>query len=223
MHDGLTNLVRQLIMSRMKRFDAYDFGVLGGFASISAGYPFRGKIDALPKGGVAVIQMRNTDPDTGIDWNGLSRIELPRPSTKAFLRPDDIILSTRGGRNFPYCIEQRDEQVVCSPHFFVIRVMTSAILPQFLAWQMMQKPAQDHFAAGATGSYILNLKREVVESLPITIPQLAQQQHIVDLDAAMRSERAILTQLIDNRAAEMAAIARQLLAPAFQRSEQRTS
>jgi restriction endonuclease S subunit len=77
--------------------------------------------------------------------------------------------------------------------------------------------------SGADGSYILNLKREVVENLPITIPPLAQQQHIADLDAAMRGERAILTQLINNRAAEMTAIAQQLLAPAFQRPEQRAS
>ena len=79
------------------------------------------------------------------------------------------------------------------------------------------------FAAGATGSYILNLKREVVENLPIAIPPLPQQQHIADLDLAVRGERAILTKLIDNRAAEMTAIAQQLLAPAFQRPEQRAS
>lgn len=223
MHERLTKSATRCTIDRMKRLHACNFDALGSLASISAGYPFRGKIDALPEGGIAVIQMRNTDPDTGIDWDALSRIELPRLSAKTFLRSGDIILSTRGGRNFPYCIEERDEQVVCSPHFFVIRVATGAILPKFLAWQMMQKPAQDHFAAGATGSYILNLKREVVETLPITIPPLAQQQHIADLDAAMRNERAILTQLIDNRAAEMAAIARQLLAPAFQRSEQKAS
>lgn len=207
----------------MKEIDAHDSSLLADLASISAGYPFRGKIDTLPEGGVAVIQMRNADPETGIDWRGLSRIELPRASAKAFLRPGDIILSTRGGRNFPYCIEEHDEQVVCSPHFFVIRVRTDAILPQFLAWQMMQKPAQDYFAAGATGSYILNLKREVVENLPIIMPPVAQQQWIVDLDEAVRAERTVLTTLIDNRTAEMAAIARQLLTPAVHCPEQRAS
>lgn len=207
----------------MKHFDAYDSGMLAGLASIYAGYPFRGKVDALPEGGVAVIQMRNTDPETGIDWDGLSRVELPRASAKAFLRPGDIILSTRGGRNFPYCIEDRAEHMVCSPHFFVIRVKNGAILPWFLVWQMRQKPAQDYFAAGATGSYILNLKREVVENLPIAIPPLAEQYRIAELDAAARAERAILTRLVENRAAEMTAIAQQLLAPAFQRPEQRAS
>lgn len=207
----------------MKRFDACYWDVLAGLASITAGYPFRGKIDALPAGGVAVVQMRNTHPDTGINWDELSRIELPRPSEKAFLRSGDIILSTRGGRNFPYYIEDRAEDLVCSPHFFVIRIKRGAILPQFLVWQMSQKPAQDHFAAGATGSYILNLKREVVENLPIVVPPMAEQHRIVELYAAARAERAILTRLVENRAAEMTAIAQQLLAPAFQRPEQRAS
>ena len=211
------------INRRMKRFDATHSNKLASLGAISAGYPFRGKIDALPEGRVAVIQMRNADPDAGIDWNGLSRIELPRVSSKTFLRPGDIILSTRGGRNFPYYIEERAEDVVCSPHFFVIRVKEGTILPQFLAWQMGQKPAQDYFAAGATGSYILNLKREVVESLPIIIPPLAEQHRIVELNAAAQAERATLSRIIENRATEMAVIAQQLLTPASKRLEKRAS
>lgn len=207
----------------MKAIDANDSEFLGRVAAISAGYPFRGKIDELPDGEVAVIQMRNADPAAGIDWPNLSRVELPRTSAKAFLTKGDVILSTRGGRNIAYCIEERQEQVVCSPHFFVIRTKRQAILPEFLAWQLNQKPAQDHFAAGATGSYILNLKREVVEQLPIVVPPLAEQQRIVELDAAVKAERATLTRLIEIRTAEMAAIAKRLLAASSIRHEQRAS
>jgi len=207
----------------MKRFDAQESSTLAELASISAGYPFRGKIDALPEGDVAVIQMRNADPDAGIDWESLSHVELPRASEKSYLRAGDIILSTRGGRNFPYLIAECSRPAVCSPHFFVIRVHAGEILPEFLAWQMRQKPCQDHFAIGATGSYILNLTRDVVSGLPVVVPPPEAQQLIVEIDAAAKAERALLTQLIDNRANEMAAIARQLLAPAVQNSEQRVS
>lgn len=207
----------------MNKLDAHKYDTLSKLASIAAGYPFRGKIDALPKGEVAVIQMRNADPEAGIDWASLSRVELPRPSTKSLLRPDDIILSTRGGRNFPYFIEKRTGLVVCSPHFFVIRVETSEILPQFLAWQLRQRPAQDYFTAGSTGSYILNLKRNVVEDLPITIPPMAEQQRIADLYTAAQAERKILTRLIENRNTEMNAIAQRLLSTTFQRPELRAS
>lgn len=207
----------------MKRFDAQDSCALAELASISAGYPFRGKIDALPEGDVAVIQMRNADPDAGIDWDSLSHVELPRASEKSYLRAGDIILSTRGGRNFPYLIAECSRPAVCSPHFFVIRVHAGEILPEFLAWQMRQKPCQDHFATGATGSYILNLTRDVVSGLPVVVPPPEAQHLIVEMDAAAKAERALLTQLIDTRANEMAAIARQLLAPAVQNSEQRAS
>ncbi len=207
----------------MNAFDAKYFESLGGLASISAGYPFRGKIDALPKGKVAVIQMRNVDADSGINWADLSRIELPRTSTKAYLRPGDVILSTRGGRNVAYHIDDRREQVVCSPHFFVIRAEQQTILPEFLVWQLNQRPAQEHFAAGATGSYILNLKREVVESLELAIPPLSEQRSLVEFDKAMKSERAILTQLIENRTLEMTAIAKRILAPNHSNTEPRES
>ena len=207
----------------MKAIDAKDSDLLARIATISAGYPFRGKVDELPDGEVAVIQMRNADPVNGIDWPSLSRVALPRVSAKAFLAVGDVILSTRGGRNIAYCMEGRQEQVVCSPHFFVIRAKRQAILPEFLTWQLNQKPAQDHFAAGATGSYILNLKREVVERLPIVVPPLAEQQLIVEFDAAAKAERVILNRLIENRMVEMAAIAKRLLATSATRHESRAS
>lgn len=207
----------------MKSLDANDSDHLGRIAAISAGYPFRGKVDELPAGEVAVIQMRNADPVNGIDWPNLSRVALPRVSAKAFLAEGDVILSTRGGRNIAYCIDGRQGQSVCSPHFFVIRTKRRAILPEFLSWQLNQKPAQDHFAAGATGSYILNLKREVVEQLPIVVPPLAEQHRIVEFDKAAKAERALYNRLIENRMVEMTAIAKQLLATSATRHESRAS
>ena len=206
----------------MKREDALDLTVLVEMASISAGYPFRGKIDQLPKGDVAVIQMRNADPGKGIDWADLSRVELPRALKKAFLRPGDIILSTRGGRNFAYCIDANRGHVVCSPHFFIIRLTWGSVLPEFLAWQINQKPAQHYFAAGATGTYILNLKRAVVEGLRVAVPSIARQHRIVELDKAARTERSVLNRLVENRTNEMSAIAKKLLAPVSANPPRRT-
>ena len=204
----------------MKRDNAYDSTRLVEVASISAGYPFRGKIEKLPDGDVAVIQMRNADPELGIDWNALSRVELPRFNEKALLQPGDIILSTRGGRNYAYCIGRERGQLVCSPHFFVIRLKRGNVLPEFLAWQMNQTPAQNYFAAGATGSHILNLKRAVVERLPIKFPLYERQCSIVDLAKAIRAERRIFHQLIENRTNEMNAIVHDIFGNTPQKSEQ---
>lgn len=204
----------------MKRDNAYDSTRLVEVASISAGYPFRGKIEKLPDGEFAVIQMRNASPESGIDWDALTCVELPRVSEKALLQPGDIILSTRGGRNYAYCIGRKRGQLVCSPHFFIIRLMRDNVLPEFLAWQMNQLPAQNYFAAGATGTHILNLKRAVVERLPIKLPAYERQTSIVEMANVMRAERKIFHQLIENRNNEMNAIVNDIFGNSSRNSEQ---
>jgi Type I restriction modification DNA specificity domain len=187
---------------------AYFRESLKGLASIAAGYPFRGAVDALPSGDVAVIQMGNANPEVGVDWMTTRRVELPSKRSANFLAPGDVIFTTRGTRNYALALDAIPGLAVCSPHFFVMRVNDqSCILPAFLAWQINQRPAQEYFQREATGSYILNIRREVIENLPLVIPPLEQQNTIVALAHAARAERVALAKLIENRNHQIEAIA----------------
>lgn len=193
---------------RVNQITAYPRESLGGLASIAAGYPLRGAVDALPPGDVAVIQMGNVHPETSVDWVAAQRIALPSKRSSNFLAPDDVIFTTRGTRNFALALGQIPGLAVCSPHFFVMRVSEPCrIIPAFLAWQINQRPAQEYFQREATGSYILNIRREAIENLPIAIPPVATQQIVVAFAEAARTERAALTRLIDNRNQQLEAIA----------------
>jgi hypothetical protein len=195
----------------MKRFAAKKVLTMGDVANISAGYPLRGAADALPAGDVAVIQMSNVDPDAGVDWAGVKHVTLPSQRSASFLAPGDVIFTTRGSRNLAQALTDIPGPAVCSPHFFVFRVHNpSQIAPEFLAWQMNQRPAQEYFQREATGSYILNLRREVIERLSLAIPSRAHQQAIIELAAAAAEERLVLRNLIHNRNLQMDAIALEL-------------
>lgn len=184
------------------------YEILQDLAFVSAGYPLRGAVDALPTGDVAVIQMRNVDPDSGIDWAQARRVTLPSKRETSFLSPGEIIFTTRGARNLALALDVIPGKAVCSPHFFVIRVKNPVRLtPEFLAWQMNQLPAQQHFQREATGSHILNIRREAIENLPLAIPSLARQQAITALAKAASAERAALTKLINNRNQQLETIA----------------
>lgn len=199
---------------RVNRITAYPRESLGGLASIAAGYPLRGAVDALPPGDVAVIQMGNVHPETSVDWVAAQRIALPSKRSSNFLAPDDVIFTTRGTRNFALALGQIPGLAVCSPHFFVMRVSDPCrIIPAFLAWQINQRPAQEYFQREATGSYILNIRREVIENLPLAIPPVATQHIVVAFAEAARTERAALTRLIDNRNQQLEAIALGLVTP----------
>jgi restriction endonuclease S subunit len=96
---------------------------------------------------------------------------------------------------------------VCSPHFFVLRIRGGAVEPRFLAWQINQAPAQEYLQREATGSHILNIRREVVERLEIAIPSLARQAAISAFAEGATREKRLLSALIENRQQQMNALA----------------
>lgn len=116
MHMGLDDGALRGHMDRMKVVDA-NCSVLARIATISAGYPFRGKVDELPDSEVAVIQMHRR-PVNGIDWPNLSRVALPRVSAKAFLA-EDIFDARRAQYRILYGGTAGTGRLLS--HFFVIR------------------------------------------------------------------------------------------------------
>ena len=132
----------------------------------------------------------------------------------AWLRDSDIIFSSRGTRTLAYPLLNTPPRAVCAPQFFVLRVRdTTNALPAFLAWQINQRPAQDHLQRNATGSYIRNIRRNVLEDLPIALPSVHEQLLIVDFWRAAQRERAIINKLIENRNEQLEAMALRLLQP----------
>lgn len=176
-------------------------------AEISAGHPLRSAVDDFPPGDIGVIQMRNVDPETGVDWASVSRVELPPARRIEFLNPGDVIFSTRGARTYAVALGAAPFPAVCSPHFFVLRIRGPAVEPRFLAWQINQAPAQEYLQREATGSHILNIRREVIERLEIVIPSLARQAAIVAFAEDVTREKRLLSALIENRQQQMNALA----------------
>jgi hypothetical protein len=192
---------------------AAKFSRLGECAGVSAGFPFRGAVDMLEAGDVAVIQMRNVEGES-VDWPALSRVALPSKRKPAYLIEGDVIFTARGRRNFALALGEIPGPAVCSPHFFVLRIGNpSVLLPAFLAWQINQKPAQEYLQQAATGSHILNITRAAIENLPVGIPPREVQCEVLALVDAARRERDLINALIDNRQRQLDAVAAQILIP----------
>ncbi len=180
---------------------------LAEVAEIAAGHPLRSGVDEFPAGDTGVVQMRNVDPEIGVDWASVSRIELPPARRIEFLAPGDVIFSTRGSRTYAVALGVPPFPAVCSPHFFVLRIHEVAIDPRFLAWQINQIPAQAYLQREATGSHILNIRREVIERLEIVVPSLERQTAIVAFAEEATREKRLLSALIENRQLQMNALA----------------
>lgn len=83
-------------------------------------------------------------------------------------------------------------------------------MPEFLAWQINQKPVQEYLEKEATGSNVQNIRKSALEQMPIVLPPLEEQRLIVQFWRAAQREREILQQLIEATDVQLDAIAYRL-------------
>lgn len=183
---------------------------LSDFVELRAGHPFRGSVPEVTNGNAYALQMRDVSPEAVVAWAGLVRISLDGRKNPDWLQRGDVIFAARGMRNYALCMDEVPLPTVCSQYFFLLRVKTPALLPEFLAWQINRAPAQRYLASNAEGSDQLSIRRGVLEALPLVVPFIEQQQRVVALAKDARRERQVLETLIRNRERQLDAIAFEL-------------
>lgn len=185
---------------------------LSAVAEVFSSCALRTSVDALDGGDTSMIQLKNVSAEGGVIWGEVTKITVPTKKEPRWLRDGDILFAARSANNFALALESTPPKALCVPHFFVIRMKKNAVvLPHFLAWQINQSAAQAYFSRSAVGGSVANIRRQVVESLNVTIPPLETQELIVKMAKAALTEKMLLQQLIDNRERQMQAIASSLI------------
>lgn len=179
-------------------------------ADVQAGHPFRGSVPLVESGNAFALQMRDLSPNGEVGWDGLVRTEVDTSKAVQWLEPGDVVFVARGARNYAVCLREVPKPTVCSPTFFLIRIKSKVLLPEFLAWQINRAPAQRYLASNAEGSDQLSIRRPVLEALPLALPPLHQQHLVVSLAEAAVHEERQLHALIRNRQQQLDALAHAL-------------
>ena len=123
-------------------FDARKVSVAEA-VSLQAGYPFRGAIEEAPGGDALVVQMKDVDPEAGINWRGAIRTSLGGRKHPNWLCAGDVLFVAKGARFYAVCVDEPPGRAVCAPAFFHLRLKEPASVdPAFLAWQINQPPFQ---------------------------------------------------------------------------------
>lgn len=178
---------------------------------ISAGYPYRGKIDQVRGGSVRVVQMKDVSFEGGVDWEGLTESALTGKKAPDFVVTGDVLFVARGLRNYAIYVDQQVESVVCAPHFYLLRSKVGTLYPQFLAWLLNQSPMQAIFDSLAEGSLQKSLRRSLLENIEIAIPPMKKQAEIVKINELAQRQKQIHRQMIANADKMMNVIANDLV------------
>jgi hypothetical protein len=174
---------------------------LKDIAAIRSGYPFRGKLEAVPRGTHAVVQIKDFDPDRRLVVQGLDQVRFAKPVDTHLLREGDVLFLSRGHRPFAAVMPSGPPAVAAS-YFFVVRLTTEGVLPGYLAWYINQ-PLQGCLQMFSRGSNMPLIAKGDFEGGIIDVPPLAVQERIVALDELARHERA-LCQVVTQKRFELA-------------------
>lgn len=167
-------------------------------ASIQIGYTFRGRLDAVPSGAVAVIQMKDLIDDQ-VDLSGLLQIDMEQPKEHHLARRGDLIFRSRGVTNTCAILSENPGNTVVAAPLFRIRLTDSGVLAEYLNWYINSLPAQSFLATHSKGTAQTMISKDALEALEIAVPSLERQKAIVALSVLVEREQVLMRKLAEKR------------------------
>lgn len=181
---------------------------------IKAGYPFRSSIRLIPDGKIKAVQAKDIGALGELNTRDLITTDLTGRRKADWLKKGDVLFNSKGHRMLACYINEDMGQTTCSPSLFLMRLKPAykgKINPAFLAWQLNQEPVQNYFKRSAEGSLQIALRKDVLAATTIVLPCHSEQNTIASLYQAAIKEHQLLQQLIENRQAQLTALARDLV------------
>lgn len=169
-------------------------------ADIQIGYQFRKKLEPKRDGTHQVIQIRDIDENQQLNKEGLCKVSLDNIAERYLVNRKDILFLARGQRNFATSLTDSFENTIAASHFFILKIKTEKVLPEYLAWFVNQPPAQGYLHNLARrGTHMPLISKAVFENLKVHIPDIETQNKIMKLNALINKEKNLLNNIKEKR------------------------
>ncbi len=165
------------------------------------GYSFRSRLEPDAAGEVAVIQMKDIDDSDLVHTEHLARVQKPDLKSHHLVKPGDLLFRSRGTTNSAALVGADLGQAVLAAPMLLIRPTTDALDPAYLQWFINHPATQAQLASQAAGTAVKMIAANALVNLPIAVPPLAIQRHIVEAARLASLESALLDRLKQRRRA----------------------
>jgi hypothetical protein len=195
-----------LLVNILLQLQGYrDIGILdmrlAKIATVQSGYISRTKIKPSDEGSHLLLQAKDVDGHRLVyETDDLLRFEPVLSGKDWILKRGDLLFMARGTRNYSVLLDELPESVFAAACFFIVRVTTEEVLPEYLFWYLNQAPVEYYLSRhSGRGVHMPVVRRAVLEGLNLPVPPLETQKKIAQLDRLMRHEQDLLDTLAQNR------------------------
>ena len=166
---------------------------------IQIGYQARGKISQDPGGLYRIIQSKDFDEKVALKKESIYQFTPERNPKKYRVQKGDVLFLSKGHKNSAFAISEPLENTIATSNYFILKITSDKLIPEYLAWYINQPPAQSFIKSHSRGTYIPIIPKVVFEYLEIFIPQLDIQQKIIHVHYLSRRELDLLKQITETR------------------------
>lgn len=165
-------------------------------SEIITGYTFREALISDLNGKTKVLLAKNINIDGSINHDELMRINSILPRTNAFIRKNDVVLSSRGV--FRAGVSNKETKTtIAASSIFILRIKDQNITPEYLSIYLNSEAGQNSIQKNLTGSTIKTILRGDLENLSIPIPSLDTQKLIIKISKNWNQREKLLNHKIN--------------------------
>ena len=172
---------------------------LKSIVDIQVGYQAKARIKERVRGTHRLIQSKNFDSLHQLQAEGLITFFPERNPEIYSVGKEDILFQARGIEHFAHCIEDALKDTLAAGSFYILRMQSEDLLPQYLAWWLNQSKAQAWLRAQARGTGISFVSKHILSRLRVRIPPISIQKKVVKIVTLASREQFLLERLAQTR------------------------
>lgn len=174
--------------------------LLKEIADIKAGYSFRETIPVSENGNYRVVQIKDVNYDGSISSSDLVKATVVDSIKAEYLtQTGDVLFTSRGANRRAATVDETAADAVFVSQLCALKIKTDDVTPEYLAWYLNQKAAQDFFEERASGSHIQNIRQDVLAQLPVVLPPPEMQKRIIEIYRLGLHEREMAQKILEKR------------------------
>jgi restriction endonuclease S subunit len=155
--------------------------------------------DIETEGAIKYIQVKNFTELNEFDLDECNYVNLKLNEQNHLLEDDNVLFVGKGLRNFAWTYRKELGGAVASSIFFVLKVNSNIILPDYLTTLLNSTKYQNLFQQLGAGSSIPSIRKSELEAIIIDIPSIELQTKIVTLKKNHTEDVSLSKQIISEK------------------------
>jgi restriction endonuclease S subunit len=115
------------------------------------------------------------------------------------LKEGDILFTSKGFRVFAYMVDKKSINTIASSLFYIIKVDSHKILPQYLVSVLNTQKSIQYFKQLGAGSTIPSIRKSEVMDFEITLVSMEEQNKIISINELILKDLELCEQILKQK------------------------